>query len=385
LRVAKAIPTEFKGRVIYGFSTGTLDSSLAKIYEVRTGLVSKRLDALHWLQDNGYRTFGMVCPVLPQRDYDQFAAEVAEKIRVDQCEHVWAEVLNKRCDSLKATSLALRKAGRLEEAVRVEAVADRSAWENNARDVFLALSKVVPPEKFRFLQYVTKDTRDWWEQKTGDGVVLLGKSATPADEKALEVVKPLSGDERRDLKRLESVVADDMGRFIKVGEALAKIRDGWLHRETHPRFEDYVIEKFDMKRAHAYRLIAQASVMNELSPIGDIRKPKNEAQARELSKAPKEKRVEVMKLVTANVGDGPKTAKAIQFAVHALNGTDVAGAPEKHVNGKQRLVTVELPVFLNWLQVLKGMAERNQQGDLLRLLNKAEAQKEIALESPPPG
>src|ERR1019366_7717684 len=82
LHVAKAIPSEFKRRMIYGSSTGTLDSSLAKIYEVGTSLVSRRLDSLHWLQDNDHRTFGMICPLLPQRDYDEFAAEVAAKIRV---------------------------------------------------------------------------------------------------------------------------------------------------------------------------------------------------------------------------------------------------------------------------------------------------------------
>jgi DNA repair photolyase len=381
LHVAKAMPGKYKGRMIYGFSTGTLDSSLAKIYEVGTALVAKRLDALHWLQDNGYRTFGMVCPVLPQRDYDLFAAEVAEKLRVGQCEHVWAEVLNKRCDSLKATSLALREAGRLEEADRVDAVAaDRSAWDDYARNVFLALGKVVPPEKFRFLQYVTKDTRGWWEQQTGHGAVVLGRSATPEDGKDPALVMPLSGIERRKLKQLEKTVADDMGRFIRVGVALAEIRDQRLYRETHPTFEAYCRDKFDMMRAHAYRLISQASVVKELSPIGDIPKPQNEAQARELAKAPKEKRVEVMKLVASKVGDSPLTAKAIQVAVNALNGANVADRPRKPVNGKPRLVTVELPAFLKWVQALKDLARRGQKVDLLRLLNKAEAEQTITAE-----
>jgi DNA repair photolyase len=386
LHVAKAIPTEFKNRMIYGFSTGTLDSSLARIYEVGTALVSKRLDALHWLQDNGYRTFGMVCPVLPQKDYDQFAVEVAAKIRVGQCEHVWAEALNQRCDSLRATSLALRKAGRVDEADRVDAVAaDRSAWEDYARKAFLALGKMVPPEKFRFLQYVTKDTRSWWEQQAAQGAVLLGRSATE-DEKPVALVEPLNGPERKKLRQLEKIVADDMCRFIKVGLALAEIRDLRLYRETHPNFEAYCRDKFDMARAYAYRLISQASVVTDLSPIGNIPKPQNEAQARELAKAPKERRVEVMKLVAAKVGDGPLTAKAIQVAVHALNGASVANGngAGKHVNGKQGFVTVELPVFLEWVQALKELARIGQQGDLLRLLNKAEVEQTITLEAQSP-
>jgi hypothetical protein len=124
-------------------------------------------------------------------------------------------------------------------------------------------------------------------------------------------------------------------------------------------------------RAYAYRLISQASVVNDLSPIGDISKLQNEAQARELAKAPKEKRVEVMRLVAAQVGDGPLTAKAIQVVVHELNGQF---EPGKQVGGKKKLV-IELPVFLNWVQTLKHLARMGQQGDLLRLLNKAEMEQ----------
>ena len=45
-----------------------------------------------------------------------------------------------------------------------------------------------------------------------------------------------------------------------------------------------------MKRAHAYRLIESAGVMDNLSPIGD--KPATESQARPLSKLPPEKQPE---------------------------------------------------------------------------------------------
>lgn len=61
-RIAKAIPEEYKDRVIFGLSTGTLDDRLAAAIELGAPLVSKRIQALHWLQDNGYRTFAMLCP-----------------------------------------------------------------------------------------------------------------------------------------------------------------------------------------------------------------------------------------------------------------------------------------------------------------------------------
>ena len=46
-------------------------------------------------------------------------------------------------------------------------------------------------------------------------------------------------------------------------------------------FEEYCKERWGMNRAHAYRLIDAAEVVNNLSPIGDI--PANESQARPLT------------------------------------------------------------------------------------------------------
>ena len=102
-KLAELIPAEFKHRMIYGFSTGTFDKHVCAAIEKGTALVTKRIEALHWLQDNGYRTFGMLCPILPQDDYDAYAEHALKEIRLDRCEHVWAEVINLRGDSFTAT------------------------------------------------------------------------------------------------------------------------------------------------------------------------------------------------------------------------------------------------------------------------------------------
>jgi len=104
VEVAKRIPVQYKNRIIYGLSTGTMDSDLAKAFEIGTGLVSKRLAALKWLQDNGYRTYAMICPILPQADYNAFAQSVVQHIDIGKCEHVWAESMNVRGDSLMSAS-----------------------------------------------------------------------------------------------------------------------------------------------------------------------------------------------------------------------------------------------------------------------------------------
>ncbi len=184
MRVADGIPAHFQHRMIYGFSTGTLDDGVAKAIEVGTPLVSKRLKALRELQDRGLRTYGMACPILPRSDMEGYAEQMAQALRVDHCEHIWVEVMNVRGPSLTNTAGALRGAGYPDLAEQLEHVSgDKPAWEDYSRQTFLAFTKVIPANKLRFLQYITKQSRDWWRQHEHLGAVLLGKAAmtVPSD------------------------------------------------------------------------------------------------------------------------------------------------------------------------------------------------------------
>jgi DNA repair photolyase len=166
-------------RLIFGVSTGTLDDGLAKAFEEKTPLVSKRIQSLHWLQDNGFRTYGMVCPSLPMNnpvDYRQFAFEAAAAIRAERCEHVWAEVINVRGESFTRTEQALGGAGFEKDAALLRhAMGDRQMWERYARLTFQAHSEVYKrsPGKLRFLQYVTPASKGWWESQAKRGAVVL--------------------------------------------------------------------------------------------------------------------------------------------------------------------------------------------------------------------
>lgn len=133
-------PYSPRQRVIYGVSTGTLDNKLAAAFELDCAYVSKRIDSLRWLQDNGFRTFGMICPSLPQvvnnpliDYYEAFASEMYDAIRADRCEHVWAEVINVRGESMVKTEAALRAADyeRLADALH-HVSTDKAAWEQYA-------------------------------------------------------------------------------------------------------------------------------------------------------------------------------------------------------------------------------------------------------------
>jgi DNA repair photolyase len=163
-----------KARILYGVSTGTLDDKLARSFEQGTPLPSKRIESLRWLQDNGYQTYGMVCPSLPQRDYDYFAYNMSQAIRSDQCEHVWAEVVNVRGESLVRTVAALRAGGFAWYADELEATKEQSVWEQYSRATFLAHASIYGRSgKLRFLQYVAAGTRPWWDVRRKEGAILL--------------------------------------------------------------------------------------------------------------------------------------------------------------------------------------------------------------------
>ena len=172
--VAKGIPESQRQRLIFGVSTGTLDDQLARAFEVGTPLVSKRLEALRWLQDEGFRTYAMICPSLPQRDYPGFARDMAAAIRWERCEHVWAEVLNARGESFERTFTALTNAGFDWEAQSLKSVStEKAAWEQYARATFEAHASIYPPGKLRFMQYIAKATREWWTARQDQGAIIL--------------------------------------------------------------------------------------------------------------------------------------------------------------------------------------------------------------------
>jgi hypothetical protein len=78
---------------------------------------------------------------------------------------------------MKRTALALEKAGLAswaEQLRRVFGEKSTPQWEAYARCTFAALSAIVPPDKLRFMQYVTRQTREWWEEHKNLGAVVQG-------------------------------------------------------------------------------------------------------------------------------------------------------------------------------------------------------------------
>lgn len=109
----------------------------------------------------------------------------------------------------------------------------------------------------------------------------------------------LSEHEQATLAECEQVIERGLGTFVEVGQALLNIRDERLYRRDFATFEDYCEERWNIKRAHAYRLIAASEVVANLSPIGDTPLPKNEGQARALGQFPADLHPAIMQTAVA--------------------------------------------------------------------------------------
>lgn len=114
------------------------------------------------------------------------------------------------------------------------------------------------------------------------------------------------------LARHEIVVKAGLSTFRDVGTALAAIRDERLYRAEHATFEDYCQQRWNLARAHAYRMIDAAVAVAgvaAVSPMGD--KITSERQARELTGLPADVAAQVVEVAAA---DGPVTAAALRVA-----------------------------------------------------------------------
>ena len=133
-----------------------------------------------------------------------------------------------------------------------------------------------------------------------------------------EIEVNLTAIEQGRLAVLEDVVERGLQTFFEVGLALAEIRGERLYRETHATFEAYLQERWDLSRAHGYRMIEAAAVSKVVSPVGD--RPANEAQARELAplvRSDPDKAAELWAELRREHGNGV-TAKVIRDKVRVL-------------------------------------------------------------------
>jgi hypothetical protein len=292
-------------------------------------------------------------------------------IRVEKCDHVWAEVINVRGESLTKTTDALRAAGYEEEALSLESVSGpdgNGAWEDYARATFLAHTKNIPPEKLRFLQYIDRDTAAWWKDQRDHGAVLLGEEANisqltaggeSAPSEPLPSLEPVDSDY---LAEREAIVDSGVKASAAAAKALHEIRtyrSGLLWKKNFRSFEQYMLVKWGYEKSQGYRLVELGGFVADLvckdSPNGE-KLPVHEGQVRPMFKiVPKEHRVACWSAITADKNPseltGPMVAsEAKKFA--RKNGLEIK-APKSTKPTLQELAKRGMEKFRSDLEKLQ--------------------------------
>ncbi len=100
----------------------------------------------------------------------------------------------------------------------------------------------------------------------------------------------LTRKEKLTLNQCERVIEQNLLSFYLIGVSLWTIQKDKLYRQTHPTFEGYVSDRWQLKKSHAYHLVSAAKVYQNLSTIVDEKSgvplPQNEQQIRWLSPLP---------------------------------------------------------------------------------------------------
>lgn len=166
-----------------------------------------------------------------------------------------------------------------------------------------------------------------------------------ADE--VNLSEKLSKEESARLRSCEARIKKGLATFVEVGQALATIKDERLYRREYSTFEAYCKNKWEFGRAHAYRYIKGALVVQNLSPAGD-KLPENEWQIRPLLKLPEEKLQEAWEKIVEASGDEPITSSKVVAVAQEFLEASGNGKPK----GRPKQAKTS-----DWLRVKEAMDE----------------------------
>lgn len=134
----------------------------------------------------------------------------------------------------------------------------------------------------------------------------------------------LDSEQQKRCNKLEKTIKSGVSHFVKVGMALAEIRESKLYRDRFKTFEAYCQNKWKFTRMRAHQLIEAADVSNSL-PKNVKNNFTNIAQLNALGKAPKEQREELAQQVIENTRARQKRMTSTD--VEAVVMPHVADAP----------------------------------------------------------
>ena len=123
-----------------------------------------------------------------------------------------------------------------------------------------------------------------------------------------------------DLAQNEAIIQKGLNTFYEVGNALTEIRDNKQYKENYSTFEDYCLERWDIKRRQAYKFIEASQVVSNLQNVPNLAQnemPNNAGQVTEIAKAPQEEQAEVWETAQEETGSEQPTAKEIKLVVES--------------------------------------------------------------------
>jgi len=181
----------FEERVMLGLSVGIPGSreDVAAAVEPNASPVRDRLDALKTAHDQGFKTYGMLCPCLPGiADTEAALTEMFTAVKSCGASKIYLEPVNARGRGLINTAEALRIAGFKDEAEAVDAIRNEKAWSKYAADLAETAAKVAESldvrERLHVLMYTSELVpSDLVRVKAlGGCVTLLGKDVEAGTE-----------------------------------------------------------------------------------------------------------------------------------------------------------------------------------------------------------
>jgi hypothetical protein len=177
----------------------------------------------------------------------------------------------------------------------------------------------------------------------------------------LQLVNPLSAEEKQHLAKLEEVIDAKLGDFFEVGSAIMEIKSKELYRETHNNFNAYCHDRWGFGRSYANKLIGSAERIRLLPQ--DLRKPANEFQIRPFLKLEPEEFPKKWQAIVDAAGPGKVTSKIVEESLNL---------PRKRRRQRKAKPSDQKDVVNEVLESLRAALKEKNVEDALKHLGKLE-------------
>lgn len=132
------------------------------------------------------------------------------------------------------------------------------------------------------------------------------------------VVDNFSKEERAELAAAVATVKRGLGAFLEAGEALLRIRDKQLYRNSHTSFEGFAVAEFGLTGRRLGQLIESFEIVRSLKSISpNLPTPQVEAAVRPLAGLPDDLKLEAYQAAVDAAGGESPSPRQVKAAAAA--------------------------------------------------------------------